>query len=149
MKGIFTLLLVAVGIVQVSAQSSTPVAHVVETLRFKETGFDFGKIQQNRPVTHNFEVVNNGKESIKIENVQASCGCTTPEWTKEPIAPGASAFIKVGYNAAAEGPFTKTISVQYNASQSATLTISGSVYKGPTTSAPVNSSLSLLKQTNQ
>ena len=145
MKGTLTLLLVAVCMVQVSAQSSTPAARVVETLRFKETNFDFGKIQQNRPVTHNFEVVNNSKEAIKIENVQASCGCTTPEWTKEAIAPGASAFIKVGYNAAAEGPFTKTISVQYNGSQSATLTISGAVYKGPTTSAPVNPSLSLLK----
>ncbi|HKH60837.1 MAG TPA: DUF1573 domain-containing protein [Flavitalea sp.] len=149
MKGTLTLLLVAVCMVQVSAQSSTPAARVVETLRFKETNFDFGKIQQNRPVTHNFEVVNNSKEAIKIENVQASCGCTTPEWTKEAIAPGASAFIKVGYNAAAEGPFTKTISVQYNGSQSATLTISGAVYKGPTTSAPVNPSLSLLKQTNK
>ena len=148
MKGIFTLFLVAVCIVHVSAQSSVPVTSVVETLRFKEASFNFGQIQQNRPVTHNFEVTNNGKESIKIENVQASCGCTTPEWTKEPIAPGASAFIKVGYNAAAEGSFTKTISVQYNTNQSATLTISGTVYKAPTTSAPVNSSLSLLKQTN-
>jgi hypothetical protein len=149
MKGIFTPLLVSVCMFQVSAQSSATVAPVVETLRFKETSFDFGKIQQNRPVTHNFEVVNNGKEAIKIENVQASCGCTTPEWTREPIQPGASAFIKVGYNAAAEGPFTKTIAVQYKGSQSATLTISGSVYKGPATSAPVNASLSLLKQTNK
>ena len=149
MKGIFTLLLVATGVVYASAQSSVTAAAVAETLSFKEKSFDFGKIQQNRPVTHNFEVINKGKESIKIENVQASCGCTTPEWTKEPIAPGGSAFIKVGYNAAAEGPFTKTISVHYNTSQSAVLTISGTVYKAPATSAPENSSLSLLKQTNQ
>ena len=149
MKGIFALLLVSICVLQVSAQSSAPVANVVETLRFKEIGFDFGKIQQSRPVTHHFEVLNTSKQNIKIENVQASCGCTTPEWTREPILPGASAFIKVGYNAAAEGPFTKTIAVQYNGSQTTTLTISGSVYKGPTTSAPVNASLSLLKQTNK
>ena len=149
MKGIFTLLLVSICVLQGSAQSSPPVAHVVDALRFKEISFDFGKIQQSRPVTHNFEVLNTSKETIKIENVQASCGCTTPEWTREPILPGASAFIKVGYNAAAEGPFTKTISVQYNGSQSTTLTISGSVYKGPATSAPVNASLSLLKHTNK
>ena len=139
----------AVSFVSASAQTSSTLPPAIESLRFKEMSFDFGKIQQNRPVTHNFEVVNNSKEAIKIDNVQASCGCTTPEWTKEPIQPGGSAFIKVGYNAAAEGPFTKTISVQYNASQSATLTILGNVYKAPTTSAPVNSSLSLLKQTNQ
>lgn len=149
MKGIFTLVLATMSMVFVSAQTSTPVQSVPESLRLKETSFDFGKIQQNRPVTHNFEVINNGKEAIKIDNVQASCGCTTPEWTREPIQPGASSFIKVGYNAAAEGPFTKTISVQYNGNQSATLTISGNVYKGPATSAPLNSSLSLLKQTNK
>jgi hypothetical protein len=150
MKKIFTLILLAVLLVDASAQTAGPAPiPVVEVLQLKETKYDFGKIQQNRPVTHNFEVINNGKEALKIDNVQASCGCTTPEWSREPIQPGATAVIKVGYNAAAEGPFTKSIAIQYNGSQSATLIISGTVYKAPATSAPVNSSLSLLKQTNQ
>jgi hypothetical protein len=150
MKRFFTLLFFAFWMIQAYAQSAAPVsAPVVETLQFRETSYDFGKIQQNRPVTHNFEVINTSKEPLKIDNVQASCGCTTPEWSRDPIKPGATAIIKVGYNAAAEGPFTKNIAIQYNGSQSATLVISGSVYKAPATSAPVNSSLSLLKQTNQ
>jgi hypothetical protein len=116
-----------------------------EVLQLKETAYNFGKIQQGRPVTHNFEIVNTGKEPIMLENVQASCGCTTPEWSKDAIQPGASSIIKVGYNAASEGAFNKTITIQYNSIQSKTLTISGSVFKGPTTSAPENASLSLLK----
>jgi hypothetical protein len=80
-----------------------------------------------------------------LENVQASCGCTTPEWSKEAIQPGATSIIKVGYNAAAEGMFNKTITITYNNHQFKTLNITGTVFKGPATSAPANASLSLLK----
>jgi len=55
---------------------------------------------------------------LKISNVNASCGCTTPEWEKDKVvAPGESTKITVGYNAAAEGPFTKFITVSYNGTQ--------------------------------
>ncbi|MBC7827937.1 MAG: DUF1573 domain-containing protein [Chitinophagaceae bacterium] len=150
MKRLFTLLLSACFFAATSAQTAVPAsAPVMETLVLKETKYDFGKIQLNRPVTHTFQIINSGKEPLKLDNVQASCGCTTPEWSHEPIQPGATATIKVGYNAANEGPFSKSIAIQYNSTQTATLIISGNVYKGPATSAPVNSSISLLKQTNQ
>lgn len=150
MKKILTLFFFAFIVNAASAQTSAPVAvPVAETLHLKENKYDFGKIQQNRPVIHQFEIVNKGKEPLKLDNVQASCGCTTPEWSRDPIAPGATATIKVGYNAAAEGPFSKNITIQYNGSQTATIVISGAVYKSPETSAPVNASISLLKQTNQ
>jgi hypothetical protein len=157
MKTILSLLFAVLSVSLVSAQTlavntakatnSSPV--VIEMLGLKETSFDFGKIPQSRPVTHVFEFTNNGKEPLKVENVQASCGCTTPEWSKEAVAPGASASIKVGYNAAAEGPFSKTVTIFYNGNQTKTVVISGTVYKAPATSAPVNASISLLKQTNQ
>jgi hypothetical protein len=149
MKKIFiylsSLFLITVASAQTAAVSNVP---VLEVLVLKETKYDFGKIQQNRPVTHAFEITNKGKEPLKLDNVQASCGCTTPEWSRDPIQPGASATIKVGYNAANEGPFTKTISVQYNGSQTTTIVISGTVFKGPVTSAPDNPSITLLKHTN-
>ena len=126
--------------------NTSPVS--TEVLGFKQSSHDFGKIPQNRPVTHIFEFTNNGKEPLKLENVQAACGCTTPEWTKDPVEPGTSATIKVGYNAAAEGPFSKTVTVFYNGNQMKTLVITGTVYKTPATSAPANASISLLKQTN-
>jgi hypothetical protein len=120
-----------------------------EVLKLKEAAFDFGKIPQGRPVTHNFEVINNGKKPLLIEHVEASCGCTSPEWSQAPIQPGTSTFIKVGFNAAAEGPFNKTITINYNGNQVKTLIITGEVYPTPTTSAPINTSLSLIKQINQ
>lgn len=130
---------------QAQTSANTTTAKPAEVLQLKETSYNFGKIQQGRPVTHNFEIVNIGKEPLMLDNVQASCGCTTPEWSKEAIQPGASTTIKVGYNAAAEGDFNKTITIHYNSVQAKTMTISGSVYKAPTTSAPANASLSILK----
>jgi hypothetical protein len=120
-----------------------------EILKLKETAYDFGKIQQGRPVTHTFEITNTGSTPLLLANVQASCGCTTPEWSKDPIQPGATASIKVGYNAASEGAFNKTITIQYDNDKTKVLNITGTVFKAPTTSAPLNTSLSLLKQINQ
>lgn len=130
---------------QAQTSTGTTTTKAVEVVQLKETSYDFGKIPQGRPVTHNFEIVNTGKEPLMLDNVQASCGCTTPEWSKEAIQPGATSVIKVGYNAAAEGSFNKAITIIYNTTQTKVLHIKGSVYKGPTTSAPVNASLSLLK----
>jgi hypothetical protein len=149
MKRIFTLLFFVIIATAASAQTAASAPTQVEILQLKEAKYDFGKIQQNRPVTHSFEIVNKGKEPFKLDNVQASCGCTTPEWSRDPIAPGGTAVIKVGYNAATEGPFSKNITIQYNGTQTATILISGTVFKAPETSAPANPSISLLKQTNQ
>jgi hypothetical protein len=131
--------------------SGTPVVQESkpDVLVLKETVHNFGKIPQGRPATYTFEITNTGKDSLKLENVQASCGCTTPEWSRDAIAPGAGANIKVGYNAYAEGSFTKTVTIFYNGNQTKTLTISGEVYKIPASSAPENASVQFLKQTNQ
>lgn len=131
------------------AQTGTPAkAAENETLLLKQTTYDFGKIQQGRPVTHVFEIQNGGKEALRIENVQASCGCTTPEWSYDPVKPGGTTTLKVGYNSAAEGYFSKTVTIFYNGNQTKVLTISGTVYKAPATSAPANASITLLKQIN-
>lgn len=120
-----------------------------DPLQLKETSHNFGKIPQGRPAVYNFEITNTGKDPLRLENVQASCGCTTPEWTKEPIAPGASSMIKVGFNAYSDGSFTKVVTIFYGGNQTKTLTISGEVYKSPAISAPENPSVQFLKQTNQ
>jgi hypothetical protein len=130
------------------AVTATADAPKPDILQLKEISHNFGKIPQGRPATYTFEITNTGSEALKLENVQASCGCTTPEWSKEAIAAGTTAVIKVGYNAYAEGVFTKTVTIFYNTNQTKTLTITGEVYKSPATSAPENSSVQLLKQTN-
>jgi len=116
-----------------------------ESISLKETEFDFGKIPQGKPVTHIFEFTNTGATSVSLDNVQASCGCTTPDWNKDVVAPGASSKIIVGYNAQNEGPFAKPVTITYNGNQVKQIIIKGEVWKTPVTSAPENSSVNSLK----
>jgi Protein of unknown function (DUF1573) len=129
---------------------TTPVttAPANDVLQIKETEHDFGKIPQGKPVYYFFEIANTGKTALKLDNVQASCGCTTPEWSREPIAAGSTATIKVGYNAANEGYFEKPITITYEGSQTKQIKIKGTVWKAPVGSAPANASLQILKQQN-
>ena len=93
--------------------------------------YDFGDIvETSGPASHVFTVMNNGEMPLVISRVVASCGCTTPDWTKEPIAPGKTGEIKVTYNPAGRpGKFVKTISVYSNgkADGNYVLTIRGNV----------------------
>ena len=150
MKKLLTLFIAAGLFYTSQAQNAAEAAAKTapETLQLTENKFDFGKIQQGRPVTHNFEITNIGKEPLILDNVMASCGCTTPEWNREPIMPGKSTTIKVGYNAAAEGEFNRSVTIMYNNGKNKVIVISGIVFAAPTTSAPLNASLSLLKQKN-
>lgn len=85
-------------------------------IKFDVSNYDFGKIkEQDGKVTYNFKFKNVGTDNMVITRVQASCGCTTPEWTKEPIAVGKSGIISVTYNPAHRpGIFNKTITVYGN-----------------------------------
>lgn len=123
-----------------------PAAPVQDVLKMKEEAFDFGPIPQGRPVFHVFEVQNTGSTVLKLDNVQASCGCTTPEWKQEPIAAGGVTQIRVGYNAAAAGPFDKHITITYNGGQNKVFSIRGNVWKAPEGSAPANSGVDFLKK---
>ena len=77
--------------------------------------------------------------------MQASCGCTTPEWNKDVIAPGATAKITVGYNAQNEGHLPNRLRITYNGNQSKQIIIKGEVWKTPVTSAPENTTVNSLK----
>lgn len=81
-----------------------------------KTSFEFGTIKEaDGKVSHTFQITNKGEMPLVITRVIASCGCTTPEWPKEPIAPGKDAEIKVTFDPAGRpGPFSKTISVYSN-----------------------------------
>jgi hypothetical protein len=116
-----------------------------DSLHLIETEFDFGKIPQGKPVTHVFEFTNTGTTPFSLDNVQASCGCTTPEWNKDVVAPGATSKIIVGYNAMNDGPFAKPVTLTYNGNQTKQIIIKGEVWKTPVTSAPENTSVNSLK----
>jgi hypothetical protein len=81
----------------------------------KET-HDFGTIAEGTQATHEFKLKNTGNQPVVISNVQASCGCTTPAWTKEPILPGKTGMVKAVYNSEGRpGSFNKSITVTSNA----------------------------------
>lgn len=83
-----------------------------EVIKVNTEKYDFGKIKQGTPVTTYFTITNTSDKPITIENAWAGCGCTTPEYSKEPIAPGGTSKLKVGYNAAAMGHFDKDVNVK-------------------------------------
>ena len=92
------------------------------------TTYDFGKIKANNPVNHEFRFTNSGNAPLVISSVQASCGCTVTDYSKEPIAPGSEGYVKATYNAAKVGVFSKTVTVNANAEESVVqLTIKGEV----------------------
>lgn len=105
-------------------------AQVTRPLRFNEESFDFGKvIEKDGPVTHVFEFTNSYNKPVRILTVKPSCGCTTPDWSKEEIQPGKTGFIKAQFNPKGRpGYFTKTLTVTSDAESSPfILQIKGSV----------------------
>lgn len=86
---------------------------IKDQITINEEEHDFGIVSENGgPVSTDFIVKNNMNEPILINKVRASCGCTTPKWTKEPIAPGKTGKITVTYNPQGRpGSFSKTVTI--------------------------------------
>jgi hypothetical protein len=100
------------------------------SLSVSEESYDFGTIKEDGgKVSHTFVVKNDGTQPLVITRVIASCGCTTPDWTKEPIAPGKTGEILVSYDPQGRpGPFAKTVSIYSNGKKgSQVLAIRGEV----------------------
>lgn len=117
-----------------------------ETLWLSETVHDFGKIPQGKPVFTYFEIKTTTSDSLKLELVQAGCGCTTPEFKAGTYGPGETVKIKIGYNAAGEGNFTKPVTITYNGGKQKVINITGTVVPTPSTPAPSNGGLEKIQQ---
>lgn len=84
-------------------------------MKFEAATFDFGAIGEGAMVTHVFKFANTGKTPLIIENAVASCGCTVPDWPRQPIAPGAAGEVKVEFSSRGKaGPQQKTITLTAN-----------------------------------
>jgi hypothetical protein len=87
----------------------------VPDIKFNEDEFDFGKIIQGEKVSHAFFFRNTGKKNLIISSASGSCGCTVPEWPKEPILPGQSAKIDVIFSSDGKSGYQeKTVTVVTN-----------------------------------
>ncbi|MGB0522828.1 MAG: DUF1573 domain-containing protein [Flammeovirgaceae bacterium] len=98
-------------------------------IQFDKTAHEFSKIMEGEQAEATFTFTNTGKEPITLVNVKASCGCTTPSWTKTPVLPGKTGIVKALYNSQGRpGPFNKTITVNTDGEpQYVVLRISGMV----------------------
>ena len=107
-------------------------------ISFKKTTHDYGTIEINGDGTYNFEFTNTGNEPLILSKPRSSCGCTVPQWPKEPILPGESSEIKVTYSTRKAGPFNKTVTVYSNCKSKPTilLRIKGKVEKKPDEELP-------------
>lgn len=120
---IFALILISVFTFNIVAAEKGAV------MTFAEKTHDFGSIKEaDGPVTYVFEFTNTGSEPLVIINVNASCGCTRPEYPKEPIMPGKKGKIKVTFNPAGRpGEFSKEVKIRTNGSKRPVLRITGTV----------------------
>src|SRR5690606_34739205 len=89
------------------------IAQESKQLVFREETFDFGIVAEaGGPVIHEFVFTNHSDRPVKILSVNASCGCTTPGWSKESVQPGETGFVKASYNPKGRaGYFNKSLTV--------------------------------------
>ena len=112
MKKIFLTLFVALfGFVAQAQEENTSGAKI----SFDRKVMEYGKVEKGGNGTRVFKFKNEGTEPLVLNSVRASCGCTTPKWTREPIAPGASGEIEVKFNSKGKkNNQTKTVTINAN-----------------------------------
>jgi len=119
MRQVLIGIILAAGFFMVPActrsSSHTDVAAGSASISFDTTEHDYGTIAYAGDGTWEFAFRNTGTEPLLLTNVRSSCGCTIPEWPKEPIPQGGKGTIRVNYNTQLTGTFSKSISVFSNA----------------------------------
>ena len=147
MKKIITLAITLMCIFTLSAQEQAPKKEKGKKekpakeaiISFEKTTHDYGNIYQGDNGVCEFVFKNTGKAELVLSNVRSSCGCTVPEWPKEPIPPKKSAVIKVKYDTHRIGGIHKSITVESNATNNrVVLNITGNVLDKPVEKTPGN-----------
>jgi hypothetical protein len=112
--------------------AQAPAAQKDPGYKFDKLDHDYGTIQKGADPYCEFRLTNTGKEPLIIASAVGSCGCTVPEYTKEPIKPGETVIIKVRYDTQRIGHFEKQVTVTFNGkSEPAILKIHGTVEAPP------------------
>lgn len=119
MRALIITLFVCLATLGVKAQEAQTVK--TDSIIFNKLEHDYGTIEQGANGNCEFTFTNKGKEPLVLSNVKASCGCTVPQWTREPIEPGKTGVINVRYNTSLVGNFNKSITVTSNAANSTVL----------------------------
>jgi hypothetical protein len=122
---LFILLLLAGSTIAVAQDKKTEGPQ----LTLQEESHDFGTIKEGVIAEYSFKFTNTGTQPLVLQDVRPSCGCTTPDWSKEPIQPGKTGIIHVKYNSTGRpGKFNKSITITTNIpNETKILFISGTV----------------------
>jgi len=128
-----------------SAVAGQPAADIAKVIDFKEVDHDFGKIQQGKPVEFDLFMKNISSDTVRIQNVQVGCGCTTPKWQPGPYAAGETFKITVGFSGNANGVFSKMITVFFSNGLSKVIRFHGETFPAPANPAPANAAVQQLK----
>ena len=117
------------------AQTNQPKKDIDKVLTISNTNYDMGKIPSGKPVEYNLVIKNISKDTVVLQDVKVGCGCTTPKFRAgERILPGKSTFISLGFNGGANGGFTKTADIIFNAGLTKQVSFHGIALADSTTS---------------
>jgi hypothetical protein len=98
-----------------SVEGVVPQQIPLTSIEFLESSYNFGTINEGDPAVHIFKFKNTGSNPLILSDARASCGCTVPSFTKDPIAPGEEGELKVSYDSKGKsGEVTKTVTVTAN-----------------------------------
>ena len=115
MKRLLILLAAVVAVTAVASAKKASKDGGKAAIKFTQTMWDFGTVKKDKPATHVFEFTNTGTDNLVILEATAECGCTRPEYSEKPIAPGKKGSLKVSFNPIGRaGSFEKTITVRTN-----------------------------------
>jgi hypothetical protein len=98
-----------------NSTTAEPVSNMpLTTVEFMEESHNFGEVAEGDKVEHVFKFKNTGSNPLKVNNVKPSCGCTTPDWTKDEVAPGGEGFVKVEFDSKGKrGVQKKSVTVTF------------------------------------
>ncbi|MGD1844105.1 MAG: DUF1573 domain-containing protein [Salibacteraceae bacterium] len=120
---VFSLAAVLMLVFAGTAQNTVATPGSGPEVTFEKDVHDFGNMKQHGDASCEFKFTNTGTEPLVISNAKGSCGCTVPDWPREPIMPGKTAVIKVKYDSKRVGPINKSVTITSNASNAPTKVI--------------------------
>lgn len=137
MKHIAFTLFLAIGVVTWGmSQDNAQKTEQPTSLKFENTTVDYGTIAKGSDPYRSFSFENISDEPVAIKSAKGSCGCTVPEYPKEPIMPGQKSEVKVRYDTQRVGAFGKTVTLMTTNDEKITLQIKGKVFKEEDKSVP-------------
>ena len=148
MKKVLLLVPAFFAVMALKAQTADPQQQpndITKVVEFKELDHDFGKIPFGKPAEFQLEMKNISNDTVRIENVQVGCGCTTPKWQPGPYAAGESFKIGIGFNGNTDGAFQKVVTIFFSNGVSQVIHFHGQTYKTPDNAAPGNAAIEKIK----